>query len=152
MSFFSILETMEDEITRLQKELENLQQKLAMQAREIEGMKHRLEQVVGSDNLPQLPLKKSLPTTSFSLENFIGLRLIHFIGMIVLVIGLSIGVKYAIDRNLISEGMRIAFAYAAGIVLYLLSLRLKEKYNGFSAILFSGGMASIYFTTFGAHV
>jgi uncharacterized membrane protein len=69
-----------------------------------------------------------------------------------LVIGLSIGVKHAIDKNLISEGARIMFAYAAGFVLYILSLRLKSKYAGFSAILFSGGMASLYFTTYAAFV
>jgi uncharacterized membrane protein len=88
----------------------------------------------------------------WSLENFIGLRLIHVVGVVVLVIGLSIGVKYAIDRNLISEVMRIALAYAAGIALYILSVRLKTKYKAFSSILFSGGMASLYFTTYGAYV
>jgi uncharacterized membrane protein len=89
---------------------------------------------------------------TWSLENFIGLRLIHLIGIVVLVIGLSIGVKYAIDRNLISELMRISLAYAAGFVLYILSARLKKDYLLFSAILFSGGMASLYFTTYGAFV
>ncbi len=43
-------------------------------------------------------------------------------------------------------------AYAAGFLLYFLSWRLKEKYNLFSAILFSGAMASLYFTTYAAFV
>lgn len=59
--------------------------------------------------------------------------------------------KYAIDRNLISEGMRILLAYAAGLILYILSLQLRRKYALFSAILFSGGMASLYFTTYAAY-
>ena len=89
---------------------------------------------------------------NFKFENFIGLRVIHFVGIVLLVIGLSIGVKYVIDRQLISEVMRISLAYAAGIILYLLSWRLKKNYQLFSAILFSGAMASLYFTTYAAFV
>jgi uncharacterized membrane protein len=85
-------------------------------------------------------------------ENFIGLRIIHFVGIVLLVIGLSIGVKYVIDRQLISEPARISLAYVAGLILYLLSWRLKKNYQLFSAILFSGAMASLYFTTYAAFV
>jgi len=53
---------------------------------------------------------------------------------------------------LISEGTRIILAYLAGIILYLLSWKLKKKYQLFSAILFSGAMASLYFTTYAAFV
>ncbi len=76
----------------------------------------------------------------------------HIIGIVVLVTGLSIGVKYAIDKELISEIMRISLAYAAGVTLFLLSWWLKKKYQLFSAILFSGSMASVYFTTYAAFV
>src|SRR5689334_13769781 len=89
---------------------------------------------------------------NFRFENFIGLRVIHFVGIVLLVIGLSIGVKYVIDRQLISEAMRISLAYAAGIILCLLSWRLKKNYQLFSSILFSGAMASLYFTTYAAFV
>lgn len=87
-----------------------------------------------------------------SIENFIGLKLMHLAGIVVLVTGISIGVKYAIDKELISEGMRILLAYGAGILLFILSVRLKKKYLLFSAILFSGSMASVYFTTYAAYV
>lgn len=87
-----------------------------------------------------------------SLENFIGLRLIHLVGIVVLVAGISIGVKYAIDKELISEAMRIILAYSAGVLLFVLSLHLKKKYQFFSAILFSGSMAILYFTTYAAFV
>lgn len=87
-----------------------------------------------------------------SIENFIGLKLMHLAGIVVLVTGISIGVKYAIDKELISEGMRILLAYGAGILLFILFVRLKKKYLLFSAILFSGSMASVYFTTYAAYV
>ncbi len=147
---FSILQAMneEEQIKVLQQEIDELKQQFNLQHRKIVELQQRINQLSGKE---LKPLRFS-PAQQFSLENFIGLRLIHFIGIVVLVIGLSIGVKYAIDRNLISESLRIILAYAAGIVLYVLSVRLKKKYNLFSAILFSGAMASLYFTTYAAHV
>ncbi|HKO82589.1 MAG TPA: DUF2339 domain-containing protein, partial [Chitinophagaceae bacterium] len=90
--------------------------------------------------------------TPLGFENFIGLKLMHLVGIVVLVTGISIGVKYAIDKKLIPEIVRILLAYAAGVLLFILSVRLKKKYQLFSAILFSGSMASVYFTTYAAFV
>ena len=42
-------------------------------------------------------------------------------------------------------------AYIAGGILLLLALKLKAKYKAFSAVLLSGAMASLYFTTFAAY-
>jgi uncharacterized membrane protein len=86
----------------------------------------------------------------FDLENFIGLKLIHFIGIIVLIIGLTIGVKYAIDIDLVSPLVRISSAYLASAALVFISFRLRAKYEVFSLILFSGAMVSLYFTTYAA--
>ena len=142
----------QDEVHRLQIELEQLSREMQLQHQKILQMQHRIAQLMDTETQNAKPIVPSQPAQKFSLENFIGLRVINFIGIIVLVIGLSIGVKYAIDRDLISEGLRIALAYLAGIVLYVLSVQLRRKYTLFSAILFSGGMASLYFTTYGAYV
>jgi uncharacterized membrane protein len=96
------------------------------------------------------PQPQSHPQPSFNFENFVGLRLLHFIGIIVLVIGLAIGVKYAIDRNLIGPAARIILAYIAAGGLLFTGFRLEKKYKGFSAVLLSGAMASFYFTTYAA--
>lgn len=141
----------EDEILQLQKELEQLGKEVQLQQQKILHLQQRIAQFTKADISISKAAKNRTPQ-KFSLENFIGLRLINFIGIIVLVIGLSIGVKYAIDRNLISEGMRIALAYLAGIILFALSLQSKKKYTLFSALLLSGGMASLYFTTYAAYV
>jgi uncharacterized membrane protein len=151
--FFANLTSMkEDEITQLQSELEQLSREVQLQRQKILQLQERIAQLSNAQAPRVERPSKPRAQESFLLENFIGLRLINFIGIIVLVIGLSIGVKYAIDRDLISEGMRISLAYASGLVLYLLSLRLRKKYILFSALLFSGGMASLYFTTYGAYV
>jgi uncharacterized membrane protein len=134
------LNAMEEEVRRLHQQLQQQQRDLAALYRQINDLRG------------EAPAPVRIQQPALNLENFIGLRLIHLIGIIVLVIGLSIGVKYAIDRNLISEFVRIGLAYAAGAVLFFLSVRLKKKYQLFSAILFSGAMASLYFTTYGAFV
>src|SRR6476469_5731851 len=139
-----------EEIQQILLEIQKLNVQLYAQKRQIDALKERLASLTGTPTLQfqKTPRQSRGKTT----ENFIGLKLIHFIGIIVLVIGLSIGVKYAIDKNLISPAMRVALAYSAGIVLFIVSMQLKSKYKGFSAMLFSGGMASLYFTTYGAYV
>jgi Predicted membrane protein len=140
-----------EEIQQLLREIQKLNDQLYDQKRQIDALKERLIKLTGGPQ-PQLQKSHARKGRERATENFIGLKLIHFIGIIVLVIGLSIGVKYAIDKDLISPGMRVALAYLAGIVLFIVSLRLKRNYKLFSAILFSGGMASLYFTTYGAYV
>lgn len=141
----------EQKIHELQRQIDELSGEMANYQQRL----FHFQQELGKLQNNKVPNPRIVSKTSprhFRLENFIGLRLIHFVGIIVLVIGLSIGVKYAIDRQLISEVARITLAYAAGLVLFLLSWRLKEKYQLFSAILFSGAMASLYFTTYAAFV
>ena len=85
------------------------------------------------------------------LEKFIGENLINKIGIAILVIGVGIGAKYTIDNNLITPLTRIILGYLIGLGLLGLGLKLKEKYNNFSAVLVSGAMAILYFITFAAH-
>ncbi|HET9824749.1 MAG TPA: DUF2339 domain-containing protein, partial [Chitinophagaceae bacterium] len=142
----------EEKIKELQKQIDDL----SVQMRGYQQRLFALQQELNSlhEKAPSNPVNgtTSRSPQHFRLENFIGLRIIHLVGIVVLFIGLSIGVKYAIDRQLISEAARIILAYGAGIILYLLSWRLKKKYQLFSAILFSGAMASLYFTTYAAFV
>jgi uncharacterized membrane protein len=142
------IENLQQQVNELSKELEESRQKL-----------FQLQQQLNSFN-PQTITQKTTPAKQppssikyprhTTLENFIGLRVIHLVGIIVLLIGISIGVKYAIDKNLVTPLTRIMLAYAAGAGLFILSVILRKNYNVFSAILFSGAMASAYFTTYGA--
>ncbi len=85
------------------------------------------------------------------IEKFIGENLANKIGILIVVIGVTIGVKYIIDKQLISPLLRIILGYASGLVLLGFSYRLKRQYHGFSAVLLSGAMAILYFITFAAH-
>lgn len=98
--------------------------------------------------IPPTPPK---PKSDFNFEAFVGGKLITIIGIVILVIGLGIGVKYAIDNDMLGPLARIVLAYVAGGILLFVALRLKANYKAFSAVLLSGGMASLYFTTFIAY-
>lgn len=88
---------------------------------------------------------------SSGFEKFIGQNLLSIAGILILILGIGIGAKYAIDNNLISPAMRIVFGYVAGLALLAVALYLKEKYLNFSAVLISGAMAVLYFITFFAY-
>jgi uncharacterized membrane protein len=83
--------------------------------------------------------------------DFIGTNLLNKIGIAVLVIGISFGVKYAIDHQMLNPLTRIILGYLAGGILLGLALKLKKNYAAFSAVLLSGAMASLYFITYAAY-
>lgn len=139
-----------EEIQKLEEQLLQLTKQVEQQYDEIQKIRQRLHSITGESKSISTPVAASHQKRT--LENYIGLNVIHLAGIIVLVIGLSLGVKYAIDKNLISVQARIALAYAAGFGLLFLSYYLKKRYKFFSAILFSGSVASIYFTTYAAYV
>ncbi len=86
-----------------------------------------------------------------NLEKFVGRSLIAFIGIAILVLGVGIGAKYAIDNGWISPLLRISLGYAVGAVLLGTAIWLKPRYLNFSAVLLSGAMAVAYFVTYFAH-
>ncbi|MEI8112887.1 MAG: DUF2339 domain-containing protein [Bacteroidia bacterium] len=85
------------------------------------------------------------------LEKFIGENLISKIGIIITVIGVAIGTKYAIDHQLISPLTRIILGYLFGFGLLGIAFRLKKDYENYSAVLLSGSMAILYFLTYAAY-
>lgn len=88
---------------------------------------------------------------AFDLERFIGGNLINKIGILILIIGLGLFTKYAIDNGYFPPIVRLVGSFLAGLTLVLLGYRLKPKYKTYSAVLFSGGMAVLYFSAYGGH-
>jgi uncharacterized membrane protein len=147
----------EQKIKEIQQRIDELADGMQAFAEELQFLQDQLDELQRGGRAIRREMFRSQESNAWyqndvNLEHYIGLRFMHIVGIVVLVIGLSIGVKYAIDRQLISEVMRVGLAYAAGIALFVLSVRLKKKYQVFSAILFSGAMASLYFTTYAAVV
>ncbi len=152
-------------ILQLEQELDKLSSQINFYRKQVNELKENISPQADTKKIEEeyIPVKKkdwefpsykpaSSSSSSSVLESFIGLKLLHLTGIVVLVVGISIGVKYAVDKELISPAARIIMAYVAGIILFFLSIRLKKKFILFSAILFSGAMASLYFTTYAAFV
>ncbi len=97
------------------------------------------------------PSKAKEITEKNQWEEFIGTNLLNKIGIVILVVGLSYGVKYSIDHNLIIPITRIILGYLAGIILIAIAIKIKHAYKTFSAVLLSGAMASFYFITYAAY-
>ncbi len=93
--------------------------------------------------------KRSFVKSDF--EKFIGENLISKIGILILIIGVGIGAKYAIDKELLSPLTRIILGYLIGIGLMGFALKLKAKYESFSSVLLSGAIAIMYFLTYAAY-
>lgn len=98
----------------------------------------------------KLPQKKSYHV-NHEMEDFIGTNVISKVGILVTIIGVFIGAKYAIDNELISPLMRIMAGYLSAGVLIFIAFRLKKKYEYFSSVLIGGGLAVTYFITYIAY-
>src|SRR5690606_9368259 len=97
------------------------------------------------------PAPAMAPAGKSDLEKFIGENLINKIGIAITVIGVFIGAKYSIEHDLVSPLTRIIMGYVFGAGLLLTGIRLKKKYENFSAVLVSGAMAILYFITYIAY-
>ncbi|MGH1364585.1 MAG: DUF2339 domain-containing protein [Calditrichia bacterium] len=101
---------------------------------------------------PKAPRKPLIPEElQKDLEKFIGENLINKIGIAILILGVAIGAKYSIDNNLISPLTRIILGYLSGLGLLGFGMKLRKKYESYSAVLVSGAMAIFYFLTFAAY-
>ena len=81
-----------------------------------EEIVHEKIAAITPPTLPKAPTP-SLPKLPSNLEKFIGENLSNKIGIIITVLGISIGVKYAIEHDLISPLARIIMGYLMGFVL-----------------------------------
>lgn len=93
-----------------------------------------------------------IPKPKSDIEKFIGENLINKIGILITVLGVVFGAKYSIEHDLVSPLTRIILGHLVGLGLLGFGMKLKAKYESFSAVLISGAMASLYFVTFAAHI
>jgi uncharacterized membrane protein len=93
------------------------------------------------------PSKKQ--RTSQEWEWLIGGKLLNRIAAVALVLGVSFFLKYAIDRNWISEWMQIGIGIAAGSALLFGASRMNRKgFQIFSQGLVGAGIAILYLSVY----
>ncbi|WP_435260835.1 DUF2339 domain-containing protein [Tenacibaculum sp. nBUS_03] len=82
------------------------------------------------------------------LEKFIGENLINKIGILILVLGISFFVKYAIDKDWINEPARVGIGILCGSLVMTIAHKLKKNYVAFSSVLVAGAISIFYFTIY----
>lgn len=85
-----------------------------------------------SDIIPQEISKKKHRPVNY--EKFIGENLFGKIGILILVIGMGLFVKYAIDKDWINEVFRTVLGFVVGGGLLLISQKLKKTYRAFQLL------------------
>lgn len=98
--------------------------------------------------------KKAAPRTkpsAASLETFVGEKLLSYVGIAILVLGLAFLLVYSLTR--MGPGGRVATGVVCGGVLLALGNWLEKKpiYTLFGRIIMAGGWATVYFTAYGAY-
>ncbi|MCC6724373.1 MAG: DUF2339 domain-containing protein [Saprospiraceae bacterium] len=164
--------TDKEQLARLQQQMDALLQKQGLLHGEILRLKAelaRFQQVKSEEEhsatpvpppvqeIPQAPVPPSKPlapvspepeAARFDWEQYIGGNLVNKIGIAVLLLGLGLFVKYAIDRGFFPPAVRVFSGYLAGLALVGTAFYLRKRFEAYSAVLFSGGMATLYFTSY----
>ena len=103
------------------------------------------------ENSPQdfVPRKSWLQTfkeNNPDIEKFIGENLINKIGILILVLGISFFVKYAIDKDWINETGRVGIGILSGGIVMGVAHRLRKKFAAFSSVFVAGAISIFYLT------
>lgn len=97
-----------------------------------------------------LPPKKSwlekFKEENPDIEKFIGENLINKIGILILVLGISFFVKFAIDKDWINEPARVGIGILAGAIVMFVAHKLKTNYKAFSSVFVAGAVGIFYLT------
>jgi len=164
------MENMKESIASLElklAELSSIQQKVSVQIQALQLEIIDLKKKTGiapsalpihhPNMLPQTRGKKqsrvlgNFIVPKAQLEDLIGTNLFNKVGILIIVVGVFIGAKYAIDKELISPTTRILLGYIVAAILAFVSFRLKPRYPDFSAVLMSGSISIMYFISFIAY-
>lgn len=95
---------------------------------------------------PKKTWYKAFKEKNPDLEKFIGENLISKLGILILVLGISFFVKYAIDQDWINETARVGIGILAGNIVMTLAHKLRKNFAAFSSVFVAGAVSIFYFT------
>lgn len=96
--------------------------------------------------VPQKSWFETFKENNPDLEKFIGENLISKIGILILVLGISFFVKYAIANDYINEPARVGIGILSGAIVMGVAHKLKKKFPAFSSVFVAGAISIFYFT------
>lgn len=115
----------------------------------IEVKEEILEPAIPIISEPIIPKKswiENFKEKNPDIEKFIGENLINKIGILILVLGISFFVKYAIDKDWINEPARVGIGILSGTIVMVIAHRLKKNYAAFSSVFVAGAISIFYLT------
>ena len=131
-----ITPVVDNEITFPENETPKVQQKVAFST----------ENIVREVLPPKKSWLENFKENNPDIEKFIGENLINKIGILILVLGISFFVKYAIDKDWINEPARVGIGVLAGGLVMGIAHRLRKNYAAFSSVFVAGAISIFYFT------
>ncbi|WP_312766501.1 DUF2339 domain-containing protein [Epilithonimonas sp.] len=129
-------EIIENTIPPVEDELPKVEQKVAFSA----------ENSVREFIPPKKSWLENFRENNPDIEKFIGENLINKIGILILVLGISFFVKYAIDKDWINEPARVGIGILAGALVMGVAHRLRKNYAAFSSVFVAGAISIFYLT------
>lgn len=96
--------------------------------------------------VPQKSWFETFKENNPDLEKFIGENLINKLGILILVLGISFFVKFAIAKDWINEPARVGIGVLCGALVMGVAHKLKKNYAAFSSVLVAGAISIFYFT------
>lgn len=141
-------ESLKKEIAELRKQLETARPKAeAVKPVPVEEKAEvKKQEVLFVPPKIERPSKPKKKPRQVNYEKYIGENLFGKIGILILVIGVGLFVKYAIDRDWINEVFRTVLGFATGVGLLVISGKLRKTYLTFSSLLAGGAFAVFYVT------
>ncbi len=100
---------------------------------------------------PVMPVEPAVPREPSALwKFFFGGNTLVRIGILVLFVGVSFLLKYAVDQGFVPIQLRLAGVAAGGIALLVLGWRLRGQRADYALMLQGGGIGILYLTVFAA--
>jgi len=108
----------------------------------VDNFEKKISTSIPEEKIPVVkPIVKKKKT---DFEKFIGENLMNKIGILILVIAIGLGIKYAIGEGWINPVGRIAIGLLTGGILIGIAHKLRKNYTAFSSVLAGGGIAVFY--------
>ena len=130
-------------------ESENETKKMVASMDQENASKHQEQRPEPKPYIQQEPTKtfwENFRENNPDLEKFIYENLINKIGILILVLGISYFVKYAIDKDWINEPARVGIGMLSGALIMGIAHKLRQKYAAFSSVFVAGAISVFYFT------
>ena len=73
------------------------------------------------------PLPSTTPPTEFNWEQFLGAKMMAWLGGLALFVGIAFFVKYSFDRDLVPPWVRVVLGFAFGAGLVIAGMKIRKK-------------------------